>query len=118
MIRADPWMMIRPLTRSGCVTVNVNPAATCRNGATTAADSPPTASKTASASCAQSSRVGGVAADPRSESPTPLVSNRINRPNDARRRWNRAIAGSSSRQSIGSIHPVNTNRSIGPSPNT
>ena len=48
---------------------------------------------------------------------SPLVE-RMSRPIDASRRWNRAIRGSSSTQSIGVVPPVSIRMSVGPSPST
>lgn len=86
-------------------------------GAKTAARAEPTASSIATASDAQSSR-DSVCGGTWSDSPKPRWSNLITRQNDAKRRWKRAMAGSSSTQSIGTAAPVNINRSSGPSPKT
>ena len=88
------------------------------NGANTLALVEPTASRTAIASLAHSSFDGGDPGDPRSDCPIPLLSKRISRPIDASRRWNRAIRGSSSTQSIGVVPPVSIRMSVGPSPST
>jgi hypothetical protein len=63
-------------------------------------------------------RTGGFDGEARSDIPIPRLSNRITRANDANRRWNRAIEGSSSMHSIGMLDPEYKRRSIGPSPNT
>src|SRR5262249_48526154 len=64
------------------------------------------------------SSVGPVVGDTGSDNPRPRGSNCTTRLNDARRRWNRAIDGSSSTLSM-EMNPIGSiRRAIGPSPTT
>jgi hypothetical protein len=111
-------MTTRLDTRSGCTAASRRPLALSMKGATTTARSEPTASSTATASSVHCSKVGGEVGDPRSDNPTPRRSKRMSLLNDANRRWNRAIDGSSSTHSMGTTAPVKRRRSSGPPPST
>ena len=84
----------------------------------TTARSEPTASITARTSSMRVSRSGSRSSGTRSDRPTPRLSNRMSRENDARRSRNLPKFGSSHITSMFVTHPITKTMSIGPSPTT